>query len=489
MRILPLTVLLIGSTTYYVQANESKTIPTPAITTSAQQTTSSSQNAHFQKIIDTKCKTDKNGYVVDAKSCVEAKSKLYVSRTRSMPTFRGFIADGIAEINVDTHNLQWGQRRNIAFKQAIQHAQVNYITNLNIDHFKTTQVTHASSGEAPNFSQKEKDNYHQQQSSNNIKNKLFNAITKKLDPDSNTNDEEKINNLTKSAYTDVEVTGESTELNVAAELSGVYVVKTYEAITAQGVTWVAAVVRGSINTKRQVAALYEGGSAYQPVKEKQAQGINPHQWFSNHYENLYKEFGSRLIWDEEGYPVMLSFGQASNWLAKGTEKYDRYDQHFVPSMARNDAIAAMSRVFNLQGSLNSKNFTGTKTGEKMTITYDGKTQSQMKDQVNNMITNMDELAKMSSKISGMQGVTILGQYENYHPITGQKIIGYVLAWSPKYAAKAQAYNAEKGADTTTGIGQNNAISTSTSDLDDKHTPEQVDSSISESSDLMDNTDF
>ncbi|MGF1765544.1 hypothetical protein [Aliivibrio kagoshimensis] len=470
--------IALSSTAFNIAANEQGTSTVP---------NKNAATINLEKIVNLRCKADESGYVVDAKACVQAKSNLYVHQVKFKSSFKGFIDSGTAMINVDVNHPEWGQRRNIAFKAAIQQAQINFIVNKNIDKYKTSQQKRTVVGGKPEFTSEEKNRYRSEKASLEIGAQIVDAaVEKELGTEIDINGNVSLAPLEKSEFTDSVISGEASELNVSAEMSGVYVVKTFEAITVEGEAWVSAIIRGSVNTKRQVSALYEGGAAYQPVESKIARGQDPEKWFAEHYMDLYKEFGSRLVWDKEGYPVMLTFGQASNWLQEGTVKFDRYDQNVIPSIARNDALGSMSKVFNLQGSLDSKQFMGELTGEKMTITFDGKTESQVIEQVNEMVFEMDEFAKMTSEISGMQGVKILGQYENHHAVTGKKIIGYVMAWSPKYAAESQAYNEVKGADTSAGIGGYNG-----GNYQDETQTEnkEVATSVIESSDLMDDSDF
>lgn len=439
------------------------------------------QVAIAQKKVTQFCVTDDLGYTPSPKDCVNAQQMLYVAKAKSSPNFKGFIHAGVVKVHVDATDVLWGQSRNIAYRSAIHEARVSLLSELDMN-IRTRQEKRKIEDRDPQFSSEEKSAYRDKQASLKVATSVADAVIEGETgqaPDLKSVD---LQPLEKSQFVGGEEFGTRTQINAAAEISGAYVVKTFEATSAQGETWVSAVIRGSVNSKRAVKAIYEGGAAYQAVPGKAARGIDIDEWFLQHYDTMFANIGTKLVWDKAGYPVLLSFGQAFNVKQPNSASYDRYESSIMPSLARNDALSHLSQIFNLQGSLDAESYVGQLSGKKLTITYDGKTETQIQEDVSETIATLDELSKMASSVVGISGLKEVGQFENIHPVTQKKIVGKVYAWSPKYAGDALAYTAEQAADTSRAMGGVNPVSTS-------NRMSGTNRSFVQSADLMDNSDF
>lgn len=487
-------------------------------TAEAKNTTTTQQNAQdpadlaiqrIQNRIVNDCVLDNFGYTLNPKGCVDAQVKLYIAQVkqkeRAKATLLGsaykksFIHSGLSKVPVDKTDLKWGDHRIAAFDDAIQMARVSFITEVNADLSSSTSKNKSydsNSKKNVGFSDAEKREFIHKETALDVTTDVVDAVIEnETGKEVNIAGNIELQPITKKVRGNESTTVKTNTVDAAAEISGTYVVRSFEAISVEGETWVGVVIRGSEKSKRQIRSIYEGGSSYQPVPEKVGKGIDPYMWFNQEYDNLYKEVGTKLMWNERGYPVLLSFGQTSNPHVEGTFDYDMYETDFAADDASTRALGGLSEVFNLQGASNKKSSQGRTSYEEFTVTFDGKSEEIESKKIEDIVKKIQSYSEMNSSTKGMQGLKEIGTFDNYHPVTNRKITGVVYAWSPEYASASQGYSSQQGADTSKGIGGYNGggslagqKQTATSGV--KNTaPTSIQQSLIMSQDLMDDSDF
>ncbi|MGF1843360.1 hypothetical protein L4C39_09270 [Vibrio clamense] len=463
----------------------------------------------IQHRIAKECVIDSLGYTLNPKGCVDAQIKFYVAQVKKKERAKAaklgaaykksFVHSGTAKVSVDKTDLKWGDHRIAAFDDAIQVARVNFITEINADLSSSTlKGTSFDNGIEKNvsFTDSEKRAFLNREVNLDITAGVADAVIEsETGKEVNLSDSIELQPMTKTVKGNESTVVTTKSVDAAAEISGSYVVRSFEAVSGEGVTWVGVVIRGSEKSKRQIRSIYEGGSSYQPVPEKVGKGIDPYIWFNKEYNNLYKEVGTKLMWNERGYPVLLSFGQTSNPYVQGTFDYDMYETDFAADEALTRALGGLSEVFNLQGVSNKKSAIGKTTRKEFTVTFDGQNEKIKTKEITDLVKKVKSFSEMNSSTKGMQGLKEIGTYDNYHPVTNKKITGVVYVWSPEYAAASQSYSAQQGADTSKGIGGYNGGG-SIAGQEQATTPgvfysetQPTQQSLIMSQDLMDDSDF
>ena len=463
----------------------------------------------IQHRIANDCEVDNLGYTLNPKECVNGQIELYVAQVKQKERIKAaklgttykksFVHSGSAKVTVDKTDLKWGDHRIAAFDEAIQTARVNFITEINADLSSSTSKSTSYDNRTEKnigFTDSEKRDYIDKAAVLDITADVADAVIEnETGKNVNLSENIELQPMTKTVRGNESTIVTTKSVDAAAEISGTYVVRSFETVSVEGVTWVGVVIRGSEKSKRQIRSIYEGGSSYLPVPEKVGKGIDPYMWFNQEYNNLYKEVGTKLMWNERGYPVLLSFGQASNPHVEGTFDYDMYETDFAADAALTQALGGLTEVFNLQGVSNKKSTSGKTNYKEFTVTFDGDNQEVNTEQVTDIVKNVKSFSEMSSSTKGMQGLKEIGTYDNVHPITNKKITGVVYAWSPEYASASQGYSKQQGADTSKGIGGYNGGGSivgqqqSTTPRITNTQTKPIQQSLIMSQDLMDDSDF
>lgn len=157
-------------------------------------------------------------------------------------------------------------------------------------------------------------------------------------------------------------------------------------------------------------------------------------------EKFISTLGTRLVYDEEGRPAILSYGIASYRPDTG----DDYINEELRSQAKKQAeINANAQIAEtIAGHMNAKN--ATRSGEqiKQTVEREMKADAEsIEKTMTNIIKIVSNNAKSSAKAS-LQGITTVKRWRYTAP-TGQRFVGAVRAWTYDALDAVRSFNSNK----------------------------------------------
>ena len=370
----------------------------------------------------------------DAFKDVDEKALQFVRKKKANLRRKGrlnevFITSGSALVNAKTRQPDWGDARVIAYQQAQMKAREQLLKQLYAEVTSKTIRENFRTTKLPEFTPDELQN---QNTLDSILEKIA-ALTnatldeklkeKGIDPDQYQKAPlEKRKLMLKKALTKT-VTRES-----KGQLSGALIAKTFETTDRNGNTAISVVLMTSVKMKNTLATLRSSKGNIRPNKNKT--GVNIEQFLAENKNNLMYQYGLKLIHDEQGYPVLLSFAQAGN--SCNPVDYDSCidNRGFALIDAENDAYSFIAEAYNLNGQLKSETTKGEeKTKEaRVTATPDG--EDRVETVVNRILRETRELSTMTSQVKNLTGVEEAMRWTKKHPVSGREINGVVLAWHP-----------------------------------------------------------
>ena len=276
------------------------------------------------------CEQDQNGFVDNAKACLSAKADLVQAQiTFAKPD--AYVDYGITKIEVGLDHHKWGEFRVSAYTEAVTKARIAMVKEIGQQEIlQDSRIKTQKDDSTPEFTEEEKSEYRNLKASTEIGAEVVDAVVEKetgMDVDIN----EKINvdPMVKSKTTGKSV-GSSFKSRVTESISGTFIYKTMEAVDKDGNAYVMAIILNTEKSKKDIAAIYESGSAYQARQDKAEKGVQVRQWFYKNKKTLYTEFGAKLMWDNNGYPIIVSVGQASNDAKPNTMEFELNESDFLP---------------------------------------------------------------------------------------------------------------------------------------------------------------
>ena len=205
--------------------------------------------------------------------------------------------------------------------------------------------------------------------------------------------------------------------------------KTYEKTDSSGNTAIAVVIASSNKKKNFLASLRKSKGNVEPSPEKAK--ISVEEYLARHKPNLMYQIGTRVLWDEKGYPVLVSFGMAGNDCNPSDyeECVDNREFSFID--AELNAYAHISESYNLAGTVEaSKSITSNKTKTaKAQLTDESQIETQEMT-VAKIISETNQMSKMTSSVKGLVGIQQATRWTAKHPITNREMNGVVLMWHP-----------------------------------------------------------
>ncbi|MBA1235312.1 DUF6844 domain-containing protein [Stutzerimonas nitrititolerans] len=222
---------------------------------------------------------------------------------------------------------------------------------------------------------------------------------------------------------------EKIAVSARASLTGLVPVKTFEAHDADGNHAIAVVVVASDKMRQFVHDMKSSRGDMAP-DPKRASPVPLREQFAADKQALIKEFGIRKMFDENGYPVLISFGQSGTGYTGSdfSQKMDARKGAFLYAQA--DAYANFAYLLNSTGTAelettraSRKTTEGIATLEKGGAVQSEESRMELVKRINN------EIAARGS-ISDLPGTRQLLRWTAKHPQYGNEINGVVYIWHP-----------------------------------------------------------
>ena len=217
----------------------------------------------------------------------------------------------------------------------------------------------------------------------------------------------------------------SSTVKASGSASGLVPVKTVEVVSCDGDTAIG-VVLASSRRMGVLAAQVASGEPI-PADPERAGRTVAEQLNSLADVDLVTEFGIRRWWDDQGYPVIISFGQWGWYSANLNNRQKDRAYRFAKEQAEMQAKAYLSEFVNLGTLFVSESETGS-VAEEATIRHSSGIGEDV--DVENMIDRLVRTAQTESRVA-LTGLSTLRTWDATHPLANdQELVGAVVYWSP-----------------------------------------------------------
>ena len=401
----------------------------------------SSDQAFFQFELADNAKID------DAVRNVDEKAQLFVltkkDQLKNSRRFNEvFVTSGSALINAKSSEPDWGDARVIAYQKAQMKAREQLLKQLYSEVASNTLRQSFRTSHLPEFTAEDLQN---QNKLDSLLDKLtaFTSASldekmreKGVDPDQyNKAPPEKRKQMLK------QVLSKTVTRASRVSLSGTLIAKAFETTDRNGNTAVSVVLMTSARMKNTLAKLR--GSKGNIMPDKNRGGINIARFLATNKDNLMYQYGLKLMHDEQGYPLLLSFAQAGN--ACNPVDYEECvdNRSFAMIDAENDAYAHIAEAYNLSGQLKSTSTRGEEKIKEARVTAARDGQERIEETVSRILRETTELSKMTSQVKNLAGVEEVMRWTEKHPVSGREINGVVLAWHPVHEQAVRTFRKGK----------------------------------------------
>ena len=346
------------------------------------------------------------------------------------------VIEGLAEIGVHVDHGDWGKARSLAYTRAYLDAMGAFVRQTN-EEITTETVRGLLQDETSIAFEVDEDaaTYLER-----IEEKEALLAEMKLDQE-----------LKEAGMSDEEIAGLSVREKIpryrdslAREVtslafgraSGLVPIKTFEAVDCDGNSSVGVVAVFSTRM-RELAQRIQDGDAIRPDPDRGGVSLrNRIGELSD--EDLVEQFGVRRWWDEDGYPVIVAFGQWG-WSSKALSAAQRDRRYrFARNQAALQARSYLAEFVTVNAQFTSSSFVGAAIEEAVEVDAD-----RFHEYVagTNIADRLVEEARTKSTVQ-LTGLDILRTWSARHPVAEhQELTGAVAYWSP---AREDAVRASLG---------------------------------------------
>ncbi len=381
---------------------------------------------------------------VDTTDAIDEKLDAYVSNVKRTLYKQGkqhsvFIYSGSAEIMADRNDPRWAEFRVAALDKAVLEAQKEYLQTLNtsVENNMLYSMTKNSGLPTPT-----EEDFKSDSQMASFLDKVVAVLEGKLDAELQEMgiDPKEFEVAPPSIKRDLfkESVIKQTIRSSYGDLAGMMIIKTYEEIRDSGQGTVGVVLALSANKRDQVRAMIDSGGQITPQKDK----ANPkmtsiYDMFYNQKDSLYLKVGTQVSYDSDGYPMLISYGQAGvTYTSSPTER--KIERKAAKSFATNNAWASLAQTYNLNGDFQestSEENRVSKAEQFDLIT--GAVRKKSPGLTNELIKSVQQSASMTSSVQNMTGVSTEFEWRRKHPVMGHEMVGTVLVWHPKKIVSAK----------------------------------------------------
>ena len=344
-----------------------------------------------------------------------------------------------ARVRVDPSDPNWANFRNSAFDEAMLNAQAAYMLEQNKS-VRAETLKHVKNDPAmPKFKREELGSTSK---FGELLDKAIAVAGSKLDSmlEENGLDPNRFKALPKTKQKTLlfNAIEKRTYISAYAKLSGMTIVQTFEACNSAGKHEVAVAVVSSPKFKSWVTSILTNKGDL-PANPRKVGGPTVRELVGHDKAALFQQFGIRRVYDQDGYPVLISYGQSGNPY-HGNDYDQRAEQRELAfDRADSNAQANFAFLLNANGTYDKKviDKTISETIGKVELQSDG-TSSPRTSRTNKFLTAMNKKIRAKGSISNFPGIHKLTSWTYKHPEYNQEIVGVVYMWSPKTNNLARA---------------------------------------------------
>ncbi len=345
----------------------------------------------------------------------------------------GWIGSATAEVAVGPENPNWAKHRVLAYEKALIDIENQYLTTQNqtIKAEKIKGFFKNASGSVPDFKPKDMGDPNKVRI---LLDKLLAVSEGKIDKilDELGVDKEQFNRVPKPQRHTLlsENLSKSTMVESIGSLAGLMPIQTFEGFNSrkEHVIGVVCVVTPRI---KQFAydILHNRGQ----IKASKKKGKNLYESFSKNDNLLTDQFGIRKMKDEDGCPVLISFGQWAHSKNSGDKRiilrYRKAAKKQAESLAKNQIALFLvgHSIFQSNSSIEEQ------FEESYNVHHDNYKEQ---DIVNDVMDGIREKTHSKAMVT-MSGLVQLYSWTTKHPQYGHEIVGVIMKWSPRDEKQAR----------------------------------------------------
>ena len=346
-------------------------------------------------------------------------------------------AKGTSLVMLKTDDRQWGQARALAFEDAFVQAMAEYVGSLEQKISSETERKYfADLDSKPEYQAIEaSDSYISriiQKTAVLAEHELDQLLTESgMDPS-------KIKHLTPVQKRTQLSDSMEKEMNarVFGDAVGFVPIKTFEALDNEGNSSIGVVAIYS-ESMRRIAEQISQGKAMRPDPSRARRSIED-QIYAYGVGDLPHEFGVRLMWDEQGYPAIVSFAQWG-WAPSNLDKEMRaHHKKAAKIQATNLARSQLATFINSRAAFTDSGWVGKNSQVIIKLSPDGVQEKTRKKTLENIV---EQTGRIQANVN-LRGVTSVRSWTARHPlIKEQQMVGEIIYWSP---AREDAINRTVG---------------------------------------------
>ncbi|TVM32237.1 DUF6844 domain-containing protein [Oceanidesulfovibrio marinus] len=348
-----------------------------------------------------------------------------------------FYTTATAIVNVKSNRKNWVDHRVEAYREAILDAQAQYIEFLSSSIGATVKKTLIEDNQLPQFTDEEIANPSKVKS---LVDKLValggTYLDNKLEEMGVDPKEYDAAPPSKKKLLMMKAIQQETITRSMAELSGVVPVKSFEAHDKDGNYKVAVAIVASPKFRSFAKEVLESRENVKPNARKVG-GPSVRAQILGDKKALLQEFGIRRIYDQDGYPVLISYGQSGmGYAGDNYQKKELYRQASFDH-AESQAKANYALLMNAYGHTSSQTLESSVVKDVAKVTLRDGEEVPSEEFSTDMIKSEIQKIEVHGSIKSFPGIRELYRWTITHPENGQEVNGVVYAWSPRSAALAQ----------------------------------------------------
>ena len=339
-----------------------------------------------------------------------------------------WLGQGTAEVNVGPENPNWAKHRVLAYEKALINAENSYIKfqNQGIKAEKMRRFFSDANLNVPDFKDEDVAN---KGKFGCLVDKLLAVEEGKLDKSLHELgiDKEQFKKKFKAQKHQqlVDSINKSTMVESIGSLAGLIPVQTFEGQTSKGEHAIVVIVVASPKVRQLAHDILTRRGQFEPSSSKKREPL--YDLFSKDKKILIDQFGVRRIYDDEGYPCLVSFGQWSNSARTGNARVNRKFRAAAKKQAESQAKNAIA-MFIAGNSMYSSNSDIGESFEKAVNVHPDNYKEDIT--VNEIMDVIKENAKSRAKVD-ISGLSNIYSWTLKHPQYGHEIVGVIVAWSPR----------------------------------------------------------
>ncbi len=333
------------------------------------------------------------------------------------------VVRGSALVGKNAHEKDWGKSRSVAYARAYLDAMRDFVERRRSD-IRSGTVRDSLQDDHGVIEESDPESYLDRigtKSAALLEKKLDNALAEEG------LSEREIEELTapqKAIRLRDAVTRRST-IEAGGSASGLVPVKTIEVVSCEGDTAIGVMLASS----RRMGVLAAQIARGEPIRsDPQRVGTTVTDQLNALADvDLVTEFGIRRWWDDQGYPVIVAFGQWGWYSANLNNRQKDRAWRFAKEQAEMQAKAYLSEFINLGTLFVNESDTGSVV-EEATIRHSSGIGEDVN--VENMIDRLVRTAQTESRVA-LTGLSTLRTWSATHPLAkDQELVGAVVYWSP-----------------------------------------------------------